>query len=474
MDNNIINFLREKGVNVVYGEQDEIQSKLQIWEQFYKGFVDKFHEYYVYNGTEKKKKARATLNMPATVAQRWADLLLNEKVEITAPDEKTQKRLDALLEQTNFLVRGNNLIELAFALGGGFFVQYWTGKKTKQKYISQKYAYPISFDSGELTECAFASYKNISGKRYVYLETHTLDESGLYVIDNFLLSPNGKDGLKEVSNDFYKAHNIRRKWETKSETPLFQQIRPNITNRDDFNSPFGTSVYSSATDVFKTIDIIYDSYKKEFLLGKKRLFVQDGAAHLNYDAKTGNMVNVFDPEDEAFYRIPEADEGKPIEEINGTLRVAEHDTALQTNLNILSQKVGLGAKAFKWENGNVTTATQVVSENSEMFRTLKKHENLLRDAIVGMCRGLLFVESSYTGENLNFNGDFTVNFDDSIIEDSAEQKRQAMLEYNSGLIDEIQYYVDVYKMSEEQALEYREKLKKRSDISEEPEPEDEY
>ena len=109
-----------------------------------------------------------------------------------------------------------------------------------------------------------------------------------------------------------------------------------------------------------------------------------------------------------------------------------------------------------------------------MFRTLKKHENLLRNAIVGMCRGLLFVESSYTGENLNFNGDFTVNFDDSIIEDSAEQKRQAMLEYNSGLIDEIQYYVDVYKMSEEQALEYREKLKKRSDISEEPEPEDEY
>lgn len=472
MDNNVVDFLKAKGVNVICNEYEDFEGKLNVWESFYRGFVDGFHEYYIYNGTEKKKKARATLNMPLTVAERWADLLLTEKVEITAPDEKTQKRLNELLEQTNFYVRGNNLIELSFALGGGFFVQYWNGRKTKQKYISQKYAYPISYDSGALTECAFASYKNIEGKRYVYLEVNTLSKSGFYVVDNFLLAPN-KNGLKEVSRAFYDAHGIMQKWETGCSFPLFQQVRPNISNRDDFNSPFGTSVFSGVTDVFKTIDIIYDSYRKEFILGKKRLFAQDGAAYLNYDEKTGEMVRVFDPEDEVFYKIPESDTGEPIKEINGALRVAEHDAALQTNLNILSQKVGLGAKAFKWENGSVTTATQVISENSEMFRTLKKHENLLKSVIIGMCRGLLFVESVNTGEKLNYEGEFSVNFDDSIIEDTAEQKRQAMLEYNAGLIDDVQYYMDVYKMTEEQAIAYKKRLAERNVLESEPAPEEE-
>ena len=150
--------------------------------------------------------------------------------------------------------------------------------------------------------------------------------------------------------------------------------------------------------------------------------------------------------------------------------MAEHNTALQTHLNCLSQSVGFGSDGFKWDSGNVATATQIISQNSEMFRTIKKHELLLYDVLVNMVKGLLWVENVFGGDTqCNYEADVTIDFDDSIIEDTAEKKRQALLELNNGLIDPIQYYIDVYGMTEPQAIEFFNKLRARAlPIVEEP------
>lgn len=472
MNTAVVEYLKSKSIKVI---EEDITEKMDVWGQWYKGKVDKFHEYTTYSGKKTLKLERKTLNMPSRVAQRCADLLLNEKVAISVDDEYSELKIQDLLHQVNFYVRGNNLIETAFALGGGFFIQYWDGEKTNQKYITQEFMYPISYDSGRLTEAAFASSKVIDGKKYVYLETHLLDDKNEYVIDNSLLYSDNKDnsaGLREVSQGFYEEHGIIPKIETHRKEPLFQMVRPNVANKDNFNSPYGTSVYSGAIDIFKQIDAVYDSYFKEFILGKKRIFVHDGVTNINYD-KDGNQYDVFDPNEEVFYRIPESDvDGSPpIIESNLALRVAEHNTALQTHLNCLSQSVGFGSDGFKWENGSIATATQIISQNSEMFRTLKKHELLLYDVLVDMVKGLLWVENVFGGDKqCNYEADVTIDFDDSIIEDTAEKKRQALLELNSGLIDPIQYYIDVYGMTEPQAIEFFAKLRARAlPIVEEPE-----
>jgi A118 family predicted phage portal protein len=486
MDQQVIAYLKSKSLSVISNE--DIATKMEVWQQWYKGCVDKFHKYKVYSGKKKLELERKTLNLPVKVCQRWADLLLNEKVEINASDEYTQAKLSHLLKQVNFKVRGNNLLETAFAMGGGFLIQYWDGEKTNQKYITQEYMYPITYDSGRLTEAAFASQKTIDGKTYVYLETHLKDKlTGAYVVDNALLKTNDLNsgdggGLVEVDPSFYEEHGIIPKWETGSLTPLFQRIAPNIANRDDFNSPWGTSVYSGAVDIFASCDAIYDSFYKEFLLGKKRIFVTDGVANINY-VKNGDkveQVEVFDPNDEVFYRIPEMDEGTPpIQPVDMALRVGDHSTALQTQLNLLSQAVGFGSDGFKWDVGGVTTATQVISQNSEMFRTIKKHEAMLEDTLIDMARGLLYVEAEFGGDKqIKLDAEITVDFDDSIIEDTAEIKRQAMLELNVGLISMTEYYRQVYKLSNEQAEEYAQKMlaervaeMQAIPVQEEPEPE---
>ena len=486
MDQQVIAYLKSKSLSVISNE--DIATKMEVWQQWYKGCVDKFHKYKVYSGKKQLELERKTLNLPAKVCQRWADLLLNEKVEINASDEYTQLKLNHLLKQVNFKVRGNNLLETAFAMGGGFLIQYWDGEKTNQKYITQEYMYPITYDSGRLTEAAFASKKTIDGKTYVYLETHLKDEqTDAYVVDNALLKANEEKlgdggGLVEVDEAFYEEHGIIPKWETGSLTPLFQRIAPNVANRDDFNSPWGTSVFSGAVDIFASCDAIYDSFYKEFLLGKKRIFVTDGVANINYvqNGDKTEQVEVFDPNDEVFYRIPEMDDGTPpIQPVDMALRVGDHTTAIQTQLNLLSQSVGFGSDGFKWDVGGVTTATQVISQNSEMFRTIKKHEAMLEDALIDMAKGLLYVEAVFGGDNaIKLDAEITVDFDDSIIEDTAEIKRQAMLELNVGLISKAEYYRQVYKLGDLQALEYEQKMlaeivaeMQAIPVQEEPEPE---
>lgn len=470
MDNAVINFLKTKAVTVM--EYENIDAKIEVWKQWYRGKVDGFHNYKVYQGKKSIKRDRLSLNMAARVCQDWADLLLNEKVEVNADDKKTQEAVNRLLNQVNFYVRGNNLIELAFALGGGFFIQYFDGKKTNQKYISQEYMYPISYNSGRLTECAFASSVTVGGKQYTYIETHTRDNTGFYVIDNFVCNKT-KSGLIEMPEAFYKDFGLNQKIETKSKTPSFQQIRPNIANKDVFDSPFGTSVLSGATDCFKAADLYFDAYYKEILLGKKRIFVRDDMTSFNTSEK-GERVKVFDPNDEVFYSVPEFENEKPIVESNMELRVSDLDTALQTQLNLISQSCGFGPNGYKWDSGSVATATQIISENSKMFRTLKKHEILLNDVVVNMTKSLLYYEKTFGGDSsINLESEITVNFDDSIIEDTAEIKRQALTDFNMGLISKAEYFRQVYKLNDKQAEDFtaqmaREQAQEASSFETEP------
>ena len=126
MDTKVVGFLKSKNLSVM---PEDIGQKLEVWRAWYRGRVDSFHNYKLYQGKKKINAERKSLGMAARAAQRWADLLLNEKVEIRTDDEYTGQRLEALLRSVNFYVRGNNLVEAAFAVGGGFLIQYWDGKK---------------------------------------------------------------------------------------------------------------------------------------------------------------------------------------------------------------------------------------------------------------------------------------------------------------------------------------------------------
>ena len=188
----------------------------------------------------------------------------------------------------------------------------------------------------------------------------------------------------------------------------------NIVNNLDPASPMGLSVFGNALDQLRGTDVAYDSYVNEFILGKKRIMVKPEAT------KDFDGAPLFDADELAFYILPE-DSGNEsiIKEIDMTLRTAEHHEGIQDMLNLLGLKCGLGEQHYRFERGSVLTATQVISENSVLYRNVRRHELVLEAALKELTGILLRMGNDLFSLGLREDTEVRVDFDDSIIEDKS-------------------------------------------------------
>ena len=138
--------------------------------------------------------------------------------------------------------------------------------------------------------------------------------------------------------------------------------------------------------------------------------------------------------------LPEdIEDGAVITPIDMTLRTAEHNTGIQDQLNLLSSKCGFGENHYRFDNGSLATATQVISENSTMFRTIKKHEIILEQVLIELCRIILRLGNTAMNAGLNEEVEITVDFDDSIIEDKAADFSRDMQLLNAGIMNDWEF-----------------------------------
>ncbi len=420
----ITNYLRKNGFNPV---GDDFYGKINMWLSWYCGKVASFHNYFQYNGKKSIPRSRATLGMAKQVCEHWANLLMNEKVEISLDNPQAETVLRRVLANNNFYVRANRLVELTFALGSGAFVEYLSDGNVQIDYIRADMIFPLKWENGKIIDCAFASEKFIDGKKYFYINLHLL-ENGYYKIINRLLTAEGQEAA--LPDD------VQEVCYTKSRKPFFQIIMPNIINNIDLDNPLGISVFANSIDVLKGIDLVYDSYQNEFRLGKKRILVPAGMAQIHNLG--GAMTPVFDDNDTEFYAMSDKSL-TDLREINMSLRHEPHEKALQKNLDMLASKCGLGgSERFRYASYSVKTATEVISEKSELYQNIKKHELLLRSSITGLAEAVLFLSNLPSCEIL-------ISFDDSIIEDTGTVADRALSEFKEGIIDKDEYIKRVYK-----------------------------
>ena len=245
---------------------------------------------------------------------------------------------------------------------------------------------------------------------------------------------------------------VSEKFYTKSDIPLFQIISPNIANNIALDSPLGISVFANAIDVLEGIDLVYDSYQNEYRLGKKRIVVPLSMAKIEMEQQ-GEILPVFDDNDTEFYAFSGADpDSFQINEINMEIRSDAHEVGLQRNIDLLSDLCGFGSGKYNYQTGRVKTATQIVSEQSDLFRNLKKHELLLEQVIKNLVYAVLLL----LGEDTDV--EIYVNFDDSIIEDTETISQRALAEKQSDIIDAAEYISRVYKLPRDVAEKKVEKM----------------
>ena len=248
-----------------------------------------------------------------------------------------------------------------------------------------------------------------------------------YLIENHIYRKENESLTEVPLSSVPGFAGIAECFHTGSDLPLFVLFKPNIANNLDPESPLGISVYANAIDQLKTCDNIFDSFNSEFLLGRKRIMVKpEGITVVEGEPR-------FDFNDLAFYVLPEDSSNEStVTEMRSTLRVQEHLTGMEMALNLLAVKCGFSPGHWQLDRKQRTlhTATEVISTNSAEFRTLKKHEIVLEEALVGLARVILKLGNLWFGLKLNENVQITVDFDDSIIEDqnTAFDRDMQMLE----------------------------------------------
>ena len=445
MSNAVILKLSELGYTTI---PDSFYSKVYEWKSWYQGDVKGFHNYTVQNGERQVKCRRYSLGMGKKLCEDWANLLMNEKVQITLEGQKEQDFIDLVLTENNFTVKANEMQEMKSALGTVAYVPRVIGQEISESgdivpgnasgivldYVTIENIYPLSWQNGYISECAFSSEVTRGGKDYLYLQIHRREENGNYVIENRIYRYDNEQLADEQLVNVKGFENIPAVVHTGSDKRQFVIDRPNIANNINYLLPTGIAIYANAIDVLQGVDIAYDSYVNEFKLGKKRIMVKPSAAQYL------DGTPAFDPDDVVFYVMPEdTEDGAVVTPIDMTLRTAEHNTGIQDQLNILSSKCGFGETYYRFDGGSVATATQVISENSTMFRTIKKMEIVLEQALVELCRILLRLGNTAMNAGLNEDVEISIDFDDSIIEDKQSEFSRDMQMLSAGIMNDWEF-----------------------------------
>lgn len=438
----IFSYFRNKGIDTL---DPTFYRQIEVWRSWYNSNVRKFHKYKVYRGNGTSVNCtRYALGMAKKVCEDIADLLLNEKVTITIADPTTDTFVKGVLESNTWEELGNEYQEWKAALGTVAYVVYikdavvdeagnMTGGSVGLNYVEAAHIYPTSWQNKVVTECIFTFPKIYKRKKYIHFQYHRLEDvSGenrkQYVIENSVVentTGTGKELTAEEWEEIPAFSGLAERIETGSDQPLFIIDRLNMVNNadEDTTNPMGVALFANGIDVVRKLDLEYDSYANEFSLGRKRIFVAPEFL------TTHGGDPVFDPNDTVFYELPDdyfrnAESKEAMHEVNMELRIEEHSKAINDDLNWLSFKCGFGTDRYKFEGGQVKTATEVISENSDMYRTLQKHELILERVLTQLIQTIIRAGISIGIPGLQENTDINIKFDDSIIQDKQTEREE--------------------------------------------------
>lgn len=438
--------------------------KITEWERWYTGNGTEFHRTRVNNGLSVIEHNLSKMNMAKKVAEDWANLLMNEQTRIDAEDPQAGIFLrgkngnGGVLGDNDFWTKINQLVEQSFALGTGAVVLRLENARIgeqgrllaspegriRMEYVTASNIIPLSWQGETVTEAAFSGNMTIAGESVTYLQIHRKEKDG-YVIDSVCFSD-------KTGEQVPLPEGICKRVRTGSRKPWFALIKPNIVNNLT-NTPMGISVYANSIDILKGLDLCYDSFNMEFYLGKKMVFLRKDLMVRDQD---GRLYAPQDCSRQLFMYIGDKNVDGDLlpQEFNPALRVSDHTKAIQQQLNYLSCKCGFGDRYYCFnENGMPATATEIISANATLYRSMRKHEILLEQPLLHLGETILSIGKEILGKALDCNAGLSVRFDDSIIEDrSAEQKRDMEL-VSMGLMLDWEFRMKHYGETEGLARE---------------------
>lgn len=446
-----------KGISKITEHKDvpnneEMFKLIETWANLYKGYHEPFHKVKYHTVDGPKTRKMVSLNMPKTVAAEMASLIFNEKCEISIGDEKLHEEIVNVFKNNNFYKLFQTYLEYSFAHGGMVTKPYVENGEIKISFVTADCFIPLSWRNGMITEAVFPNEFKKRGKKYTHLEWH-LWEDDVYVIKNEVYEANENDELGvEVSlEDFFpgleeqtEVDNLKR--------PLFNYFKPNTANNKDTKSPLGISIYANALDILKSIDTAFDSFHREFRLGKKRILVPAKFIKTVVDPVTGDLQRYFDTTDETFEAFKTEMDDEQIKDISVELRVEEHVSGINALLNLLAMQTGFSAGAFSFDGKSMKTAREVVSEQSKTFKSKQSHETIIEAGLKELIDSIVAIAKDYKIFNVPDKYDVSISFDDSIAEDKGAEITDQIKMVVGGIQSRRRAIEEVHGVTKDEAL----------------------
>lgn len=472
-----------------------------IWKYLYRGYYKPWHR--ISAPTVKDALHERDLERMDTakaICAELAGLIWNEQCEIsvsqeTGKDQLLDEFVHDVLMKNGFWTKMQEHIEQVMALGGGAIKVWYEEKRDGEGNVipgsgSIRLGFcmadqfvPTAWDNTQVTDGVFISRQAKDGYYYTRLEWHKWDGLTYWISNEAYRSEYKQNGAKEPQDILGFRYPLNAAYPFLDEqtplqglsTSLFAYYRPAIANNLDDDSPLGVSIYANALSTLKALDICYDSFVQEFRLGRKRIIVPAQCLRTVQDPITKESRRFFDATDEAYVALKTDDtDALKIQDNTVSLRVGEHEQAINALLSILCLQVGFSAGTFTFDRAQgLKTATEVISENSKTYKTIKSNQLQIKAAIDRVVDAIIQVASLY---DVQWNGtsirtlsaigwETKVVFDDSILQDRQTNINEGILLANNGLMSKKRFLMEKLGYTEEEAAQELEEIKQESGIS---------
>jgi A118 family predicted phage portal protein len=474
------------------------------WKYLYRGFYKPWHLIPAPTIADPDHKRNlAYLNLSKALCAELAGMVWTDQCEVSVSidgvegDDPLDAFVQSVLNDNNFQRKMPEAVEQAAALGGEALKVWHEVRRDSEGNVIEgtdrirlgfamaDQFVPTAWDNAGVTGGIFVTRQARDGYYYTLLEWHEWDGT-TYIIRNELYraeikkDEQGNDqdilGFRYPLAALYPFMDEEVTVET--EKSLFTYFRTPDANNIDDNSPLGISVYANAMETLHAIDICFDSFVREFRLGKKRIIVPARMIRKVIDPDTGVAHRYFDATDETYEALSTDDpDTLKIQDNSVSLRVEEHVAALNAFLNLFCLQVGLSAGTFSFDaHSGLKTATEVVSENSKTYKTVRNFQAQITPSVQALVDAIIEVASLYDmtweGQSIRALKDrgyeVKVTLDDGITQDRQTNINEGITLVGAGLMSKFTFLTDPkygINLTEEDALAELQRIKDESNIT---------
>lgn len=423
---------------------------LDRWRKLYKADIGESVSF-TFEGSVYKRRLHKT-NMAKHVCADWAGLTWTENVRLSAP-EAEQKVLDEVFDPLWHSWFSQRL-EWMYADGTAAIEVLVDGMEVTEQgqvlrsedvtirttFVESGSLYPLAWDaSGRWTHFAIVDWSRQSSG-YVDVRMY-LKAGDVWAVANRAL---------DIESKRYREppEGVVPYVELAGAPCPVSILKPALANNVDRDNPYGLSVLANAEEQLATVDDAFDLFAEDMRLSQKMVFISDQL--LRRDS-TGKLRVPQRDRQNLFAPVEAMGDSDLIKEYNPEMRADSSLTAIKLALASLSAAVGMGEGRYRWGESGVTTATEIIAQNSELFRNRRKHWLAVSSAVREAARSVLWFAREVQGRPVDPDVDIQVLSDDSVIEDDGTRIERGLRLFTTGAISQRRFLTEYLGLSEQEA-----------------------